>query len=230
MNKAILSTEDQKEVDTLLAQKEEAVEVVNVTPDHKLSTEVRPAGLASQKFIAIQGLTEVPVSIIAPPFVRLVQPTSQNVQMKGGQEAPMGSFLFNDTLTAYQSFDFVLLRSKPIQTSFLDQNGLPVTATKMSVLGYILDEDKLFVINLSKGSFNSIGQLMAQFMASNIHKSWQFMLTLSSIKIEKPNKKYWMAKFEIGEELQGQAFAKAEAKALEYGGALDNIEIVPDDE
>lgn len=231
MNKVILSKEDQQAVNALLETKDVQETISNVQSDHSMSTEIRPQELVvATGGVDIAGLESIPMGMIALPYCRLVQPTTQHIVMKDGKEAPQGSFFMSDTSDAYEDLDFVLLRAKVSMRTFIDDKGVSKSVQQLSILGLTIDEDKLFILTLAPTSFYGFGQLLAQLKAARIQKSWQFVLNATSEKTENAKGKYYKAKFSIGEEIVGKKLIEIEEKALTYGLALDREQIVPEEE
>jgi hypothetical protein len=235
-----MTNEEIKRREELKAQAEElkeTEEVVNVVPEHSLSTEVKPTAVAVQRSamgVGIQGMEDIPGSMIAVPFCRLVQPTSKKTELSDGKEAPAGSFFFNDIQESFESLSFVLLRAKHEQKK-VDADGNFVRADyvgptffkpQVSILGVTTDTNKLFIISLSVKSFSSFGKLIAKFKSLQIDKTWRFQLKATSEKQENIKGKFYVVNFQLGEELSGEELAQMEETALQYGVALDREVVV----
>lgn len=210
----------------------------NLEEDHSLSTDTVPQTALAKPFkgVAIEGMEDVPASFEAVPFLRLIQPSSKKTQMADGQEAPFGSFLFNDIQEAFETIDFVLLRAKHSfknvdeKGNFVDSSytGPVKQKPQVSILGITTDTDKLFILSLSSTSFSSFGRLISKFKSLHIDKTWRIAVTMSSEKTENDKGKYAFVNFKMGDELTGEQLKAMEAKALEYGVVLDR-EITPEE-
>src|SRR5882672_1728676 len=60
----------------------------------------------------IEGLEDVPSSVIPVPFVRLVQGQSKNIKLENGSEATEGTFYFSDLRRSFERLIFIMLRAK----------------------------------------------------------------------------------------------------------------------
>lgn len=236
MKQVNLIQEDQDAIDAIVATQQKE-RVSNISDEHHLTTALKPASLANvTQGIAIKGLEGIPSSMIALPYVRLIQPSSKNATMKDGKEAPFGSFLFGDTLEAYDELDFVMFGAKKefkkidMSGNFVapDYQGEFKTKQQVSILGMTIGEEKVFILSLSPTSFTHWGQLMAQFVALQVDVSWRFPITVTATKTENEKGKYAVANFTIGKEITGEAFQVIEEKALRYGASLNREEIVED--
>lgn len=217
-----LSPEDQKDIDKVL-QKTQSVEQ-NVVEEHSMTTEMRPVSLQGFKGVDIVGMEEVPAGL-GIPYVRLVQPTTQQTDTHDGKEAQVGTFLFSDTKEAVDKLEFVLLAAKIVPVAFMREgdNGVmaEVKTTKLRLLGMTIAQDKLFTLSLSPTSFGAFGGVISQFKILSVKKSWQFVLSATSRKRENKKGKFYVIDFAIGTEVTGENLIACEQKAIEYTGALD---------
>lgn len=203
----------------------------NLSEEHGLST-VAPSSVAKPnqfKSVGIQGMEDIPTSLIAIPYCRLVQPSSKKTEDENGQEVPAGNFLFNDTQKAVPELNFILLRSKH-EFKLVDESGqfVPedypgVTRQKqqVSILGITTDTEKLFILSLSPTSFSAFGRLIAKFKDMKVDKTWRFVLKATTEKVENAKGKFYVLKLDIGQELQGEELERMDKTAMEYGLALD---------
>lgn len=209
----------------------EAAAEANVTGEHALSTTTSSRALATPiKSVGIAGMEEIPTSLMAIPYCRLIQPTSKKTETTEGHDAVPGNFLFNDTQREVGELSFVLLRAKHEHKrvdetgEFVDDSYTGPTTSKqqVSILGITTDEtEKLFILSLSITSFSGFGRLIAKFKELHVDKTWRFKLKATSEKQENKKGKYFVVKFQIEQELEGEALQHMEEKALEYGLALD---------
>lgn len=205
----------------------------NISEEHSMTTvDSRQGALAPQNHVRgvdIEGLESVPTSMIAVPFVRLVQPSSKKLEMDNGKEAQPGSYLFNDTQKAVDELKFVLLRAKH-EWRTVDENGNFVgkdyvgrtkQTQRVSILGITTDTNKLFILSLSITSFSAFGKLIAKFKEMGLDKTYRFQLSLSSEKVENDKGKFYVANFKIGDELEPEMLVEMQKKVGEYGLVLD---------
>lgn len=217
--------------------KEEIDEIVDSTgsniSDHSLTTtpisNIVP-NTKEFKGVSISGLESVPATIVAVPFCRLVQPTSKNTTKSDGQDAPPGSFFFNDIQEAVSELNFVLLRAKHdyrlvsrdgqfVSSSYIGEMGKPKPV--LSVLGITTDTDKLFILSLSSTSFSSFGKLIAKLKSLQVDKTWRFTYKAVSEKKENDKGKFFVINFSLGEELNEKQITNMENMARDYEVVLD---------
>ncbi len=188
--------------------------------DIKTLDTVKESDLMIPDGLGIEGLEDVPASIMPIPFLRLVQPTSQKVTTAKGKDAEPGTFYFNDTQTSYESVEFALVKAKHGMQTF-ERDGELQESVKLAILGQTLDIDKLFVITLSVMSFSNFGSLVAKMKEAGITKTWEHKITMFSEKQENDKGKYFTAKFELGEKLTADQIEVLQGKYNQYGAVLD---------
>lgn len=224
-----MDKKEQKDID-------EIMDKTNIQKEHSLTTEMRPTSslVGHVPGIAIEGLEDVPMNMVALPYLRLVQPTSKKVQMESGKDAPTGSFLFNDTQESFEELDFILLRAKK-EDRRVDEKGMWVNddyegktflKPRLVILGITLNQDKLFILGLSSTSFSSFGRLLAKLKGLEVRRSWQFAIKMTSEMQENDKGKYAIANFQLQKELTENQLEFYTKTALEYGVILDRSDIV----
>lgn len=179
-----------------------------------------PLSVAMIGGLGIQGLEDVPSSILPIPYLRLIQPSSQKTETSKGKEAVAGTFYFNDTKTEYESVTFALIKAKYGMQSF-ERDGEMKESVKLALLGMTLDTNKLFIITLSVMSFTSFGSLVAQMKEAKMKSTWEKAITVTSEKQENDKGKYYVAKFELGDDLTQAQIHNLASKHQEFGTVLD---------
>lgn len=170
--------------------------------------------------LEIEGLEDVPASIMPIPFLRLVQPSSTKIETANGKEAPAGTFFFNDTQTATETIEFALIKAKHGMQTF-ERDGEVKDSVKLAILGQDLNKNKLFVLTLSVMSFTNFGSLVAKMKEAGITKTWENKIIISSEKHENEKGKYYTARFELGEKLTEHQISELEKLHTQYGTVLD---------
>lgn len=198
--------------------------------EHSLSTSPKELSVAGQfRGVDIEGLESVPMSMVAVPFCRLIQPTSKKTERSDGKEATQGSFFFNDIQEEVASLHFVLLRAKhemkrvDLDGNYVgpDYDGPTKPKPQVSILGITTDTNKLFVLSLSSTSFSSFGKMIAKFKSLQVDKTWRFALEATSEKMENKKGKYYIVNFRIDGELDKDEITQMSKVASEYGVVLD---------
>lgn len=176
--------------------------------------------VAEYNGLGIEGLEEVPVSVLPIPFLRLVQPSSKNVDLSNGREAAMGSFFYNDTKQDIERLRFVMLKSKIGKVSY-EVDGEIREGTKLNILGFDLDNNKIFILSLSVMSISNFGKLVAQLKQKEATKAWEYEVIATSVKSENKKGKFYVADFELSKKVDTKTIADMEMKANTFGVALN---------
>lgn len=229
-----LSAEDKKEIDEVLKDKTPAVAgnpdfIPGEEEDKALSTvsvDTTSRSVAlNTSGINIEGLQDVPSSVIPVPFVRLVQGQSRNITLTDGKsEAPEGSFYFNDIQQAYERLSFVMLRAKHQITIFdREENGKIVKkpTKQILILGITTDSKKLFILALSVMSFSNFGRLINKLREAGVNQSWQYEIVATAEKQENEKGKFYVQRYDLGEKLSEAQIDEMAGVYGEYGGVLD---------
>jgi len=177
----------------------------------------------------IQGLEDVPASIVPVPFVRLIQYMSKNIDLykalpNGDTEAPEGTFYFNDNQECFSRLSFVLIRAKHQITDFeREENGKMVVKPTKQVLalGITTDTKKLFILAISVSSFSNFGRLINRFKEAGISKTWEYEVVATASKKENDKGKFWVQDFELGDKLDPEQIEEMSKVYGEWGGVLD---------
>lgn len=197
---------------------------VSISEDAERELSVQPATqstVAKAYGLGIAGLEEVPVTILPIPFVKVVQPTSQNIEMSDGKtEAPAGTFFFTDTLQAVPELKFVLLKAKHLNQQY-KRDGVVTTSMRLFILGVTRGTDKVFILSLSIMSFSNFGRLVAQFNDQKIVATHHYELTATTDLQKNESGKFYVVKFQIGTKLKEEEVLKAEELIAKFSGALD---------
>lgn len=223
-----LTEEDQKQIDESMAESKPAPignpeyevdesALANVEEKSK-SVAVRGGG------INIEGLQDVPASVIPVPFVRLVQGQSKKIDLEDGKEAPEGTFYFNDIKQCFAKLSFIMLRAKHQIVEFeREENGRTVKkpTKQILILGITTDTKKLFILALSVMSFSNFGRLVNMFKTAQISRTWEYEIIASAAKEENDKGKFWTQDYKLGEKLSSEQIDEMAEVYGEYGGVLD---------
>lgn len=227
---SVLTKKDEQEIQESLKDSEK--DPINVDPSTNGQMALAPVEPAADrsltihgKGIDIEGLEDIPMSIMTIPFVRLVQPTSTNIEVDGKDAAP-GTFYFNDLQTAEEELEFVMLRAKQSMVQFERDGVMQPPQPRIYILGITRNTGKLFIFSLSVTSFSNFGKYIAKLKNDNIDKVWRFALIAKSQKKENSKGKYYVADFDLSEEITDKELEKYEQKAMEYGLVLDRADEV----
>ena len=166
----------------------------------------------------IEGV-EVNPAIIPIPLVRLVQGTSQNIEIEDGKDAAVGTFHFSDTKTAVEKLEFILLKAKQTKATF-ERDGEMVTVDKMLLLGYLKESDKVFILSLPATSFSPFGSLIARLKDKKVKKIYEYGVIATSLKTENEKGKFYIINFELGNPLNEKEIKDYDSLAQKYSSSL----------
>ncbi len=200
-----LTQKEKKEIDDSMKETENTAQVKE---DALANVEVNKLSVPGSGF-GIQGLEEADPATIPLPFVRLVQPSSKNVLLADGNEAPAGSYLFDDTSSAFEELEIVILKGKHGQKTFIDKKtGDETTKKVLAILGVLPDTEKVFLLQLSVMSYAPFGKYMAQLKEKKAEATFQYKVKLNSRYQENDYGKFYVANIEIGEELPEDQYVR----------------------
>ncbi len=191
-----------------------------------------------EKMMAVEGLEDIPVSMIPVPIYKLVQPGSTKIATSDGGDAPAGTILMKDNGEAVESFKFLLLRAKRQVRKFLDDDNIEQQSPVITILGLNIDRGfSPFVLSLSVASFSPFGKLMAQIKEAKITTAWQFTIKVTTEKQEMEKNtssgrkmvKYWILNFVLGKtETSEEDLKIAELAYQEFAASLDRGQVNED--
>lgn len=179
-----------------------------------------------QKNLEIQGVEEIPTSMIPIPFIKLVQPGSTNVTLSSGKDATPGMFYLTESGQEVEKLHFALLRAKRRVSEFQNEAGEDVRSITIGILGISLEDYTPFILTVSVASFSNFGRLMSQLKKREAKKAWEFGITATTQKIETTKAgrkvKYWVANFQLDEKgLDETGMKMLDDAYTEFAGGLD---------
>lgn len=188
--------------------------------------------IAQPKTIDIQGLEEIPSSMIPIPFYKVVQPGSTNITLSSGEDAQPGTFFMADSGQATVKLRFALLRAKRQHREFTDEGGEVRRLTNLGILGMNLEGFKPFILGVSLASFSNFGRLMAQLKEKKAKTAWEYAIVATAEKREESKVianrlqkvKYWVVNFQLEEKpVEKEAKALLEDAFVEFAANLDRV-------
>lgn len=165
--------------------------------------------------IAIPGFDLLDTTDMAVPYIRLVQPTSTDIELMDGSDARAGNFYNVALMEEYPELVFSILSVGKFEVQW-QEDGEPQMV--YMVLG--ADEDlEPFVLKVSGTSVFNLKQLITSMVKTGIEKSWEWVVRAVSEKREgktddgTPTKWYQMKFYLVG---------RSEGTVLE---ALDELSV-----
>jgi hypothetical protein len=173
-----------------------------------------------ERTFGINGLQDVPRSIIPVPFYKLVQPNSTSVFLPDGKRAPDGVFLMCDVRKTVDELEFLILRAKRQTREQKNDTGYLEKVVSLNVLGLNLVNKKPFILSVPITSFSAFGQIFEQLEEQGAVNAWDF--SVEATTFEKNEEKtvgglpkpvnYWVVELE----LLGQPDAETAKLAQDY--------------
>lgn len=208
---------------------EEVVESIAESEADQTGVTVRsgePGALSTFTGIPIEGLQDVSVSLLPVPFVKLVQPTSKNVDLADGKtEASQGTFYFTDLQVAVPELNFVLLRAKQEIVEFDDKDGKKIKVPKIALLCRTMETQKLFIISLSRTGFSPFGKLIAKLKEAKMPASWHVEVKATTERKENDMGKFYVPSFNIVRNMSQDEIDELATAYGEFGAALDREDL-----
>ncbi len=187
----------------------------------KMTQSVTVAPQASE-FVTITGFEGIPVASLGMPRVKLVQGTSQNVELATGNEATPGSFFYTDSKTSKNTVRMAIISTKRGFQEF-ENNGEVKKVERIAILFKDMEDNKMYLTDLSVTSFKSFNELVGMAQAEEWEHAWSKEVLMTSDKVEGENSKgekvkYYTVKLSAGETLnEDESLAVFELWKV-YGG------------
>lgn len=176
-------------------------------------------------FGKVMGFEDLPGSIIRIPYYRMVHPNSRGTELEDGTRASAGQFI-TDMGEAVDNIRAAIIRTKTDKINQeVKENGVYVTKIKPIIRILAVDTKTLtpFQLNITKGSFYNMGDLVMWFNKKGCRNSFEYPVIISGDYVESGDNPYWAVKF-TGE---NQAFGEEELDimkevAMKYASVLDH--------
>lgn len=193
---------------------------LSVREDTKAITTETPAG-----HMEVEGLQDVPISMIPIPLVKMVHPTTKDSTDKDGNDTPVGYFLNTQTKKSYQNLEFFILRARPVKLNFKDpKTNEPVVKDAFAILGVMADDGELFIMNASGSSFWNFRSLLGVVKGAKLPHVWANKVIATAENRESDYGKYKAATFTLGDKATEVQELKLTSLYKQYGAALDRAE------
>jgi hypothetical protein len=158
-----------------------------------------------ERTFGINGLNDVPRSIIPVPYYKLVQPNSTKVILPDGKRAPDGAFLMQDVRKFVKELEFLILRAKRQTRDQKGDDGQLDKVVSLNVLGLNLANKKPFILSVPVTSFSAFGKIFEELEEMDVKNAWE--CSVSATTFEKQEEKetatglkrvnYWVIELEI---------------------------------
>lgn len=133
-----------------------------------------------ERTFGINGLKDIPRSIIPVPFYKLVQPLSTNIFLPNGQRAPSGAFLMQDSRATTDKLNFLIIRAKRQTREQRGDTGQLEKVVNLNVLGLNLDNKKPFILSVPVTSFAAFGKIFEVMEEKEAINAWDYSVVATT--------------------------------------------------
>lgn len=184
----------------------------------------RAALVAPGTGIDIQGLEDVSPAMLPIPFVKLVQPSSDNIKLASGMDAQKGTFYFTDIQKSESVLKFILLRAKQQIVEF-ERGGKKVPTPQIALLCVTTETKKLFILPLSKTGFSPFGKMIAKFKEANVSTSWEFEIKATTVQKTNDKGTYYIPDFQLERQMTPSELDELSDMYGQFGASLDREDL-----
>lgn len=197
----------------------------NLSEEHILTTQEAKTLSRPTRMIEIGGFEELPTSMIALPYVIIVQAGTDVYLADGKTPAPKGTFYQTDLQETVTEIEFVNLRAM-MRDKEVERDGVKKIETKLLSLCVNLADFEPFIFSLPVSSFSNWGKMIAQVKKRNVKNSYEFSIkaTITSAT-NKKGQKFYVAQFTLADELDTETLAEMKEKLADYSGVLDRRDL-----
>lgn len=178
--------------------------------------------------IGVTGLESIPVSMMGMPYIKIVQPTSQNVELADGADAPAGHFYFSDLQVSKPEITISLITAKKMTREF-ERDGETKMVDQVGMLFRERESGKNYLMSLSVMSFQAFGKLMSLVTSEEWQTAWDKAITISTEKQENSKGKYYTVRFQVGDKLSEAQAEEVNADWMTLGGYFERDDEVNED-
>jgi len=166
----------------------------------------------------IDGLIGFDMVDMPMPYVKLVHPTSGNVDLVDGKEATPGTFYFSQSKTAVESFDAVILFAKKDHITWKEEKGPEMVYRVLAIdwSNRATEPFEMLITGASRWEWKSLLGLLKQGGIKSVRNN---VVKISSERRESKKEgvgKYFAMKFELGVALEGEDKAAIDQFAIDF--------------
>jgi hypothetical protein len=194
--------------------------------------------LASKDYqgIGMPGLEYMPTTFIPVPRVKLVQSNTQDVLLADGQtEARKGTLYYENLQESQDSLEVAILSAKPLTYTgpSLDDPTKIETKRSIGIIFLDLNQQKVFTMRFTPGSFQSwrslIGQMVAAHEAGDMATAFSRAVTITTDLVKEGSRSWYVLRFQLGRVLDEEEFATAAQLYETYSGYFNKEETVDEE-
>lgn len=157
-------------------------------------------GKPAERTFTLQGLEDIPRSIIPVPFYKFVQPNTDKAFLPDGKRAENGTFLMQDVRKTVTELRVLILRAKRAVRMQKNDAGVLEKVVSLQLLAINLERQRPFILSVPITSFAALGHIFEQLELKGAAHSWDYPVYLTSQEISKPketpqglkNVTYWV--------------------------------------
>lgn len=176
--------------------------------------------------VGIEEFEGVPASVIPLPRIKMVQGMSTDVVLADGKDASAGSFYVEDFQESRDNLRVSILAAQVRPVEFDDKNnpGQKISKNRLSIVFYDLDDKRVCISSFSAMSIRNWGKMMSQMVNRGVVTARECQVVINTSKIEDDKGKYWVANFQLGEELSDDERSIVDGYFEQYRAYLTRTE------
>lgn len=204
----------------------------NLSSEHSMTVD-KPRSLARPiNTVPVGGFHELPASMLALPYVVIVQNGTNVFLADGKTPAPKGKFYLTDTQEVRDELNFVTLRAlvKETMEEDIKTHELKKKTKLQALCGDLENAFDLYILQFPVTSFTNWGRMMSQIMKRKYANSYEIAVN-AFIKsaTNKSGQQFYVADFRLTDEIADGDLTTLRTKLESYGGALDKRDFSEED-
>lgn len=191
----------------------------------------------TERTFNINGLHDVPRSIIPVPYYKLVQPNSTKITLPDGKPAPHGVFLMQDVRKTVDKLEFLIIRAKRQTREQRNDLGEIEKVVSLNVLGLNMANNRPFILSVPLTSFSAFGKIFKELEEAEASNAWDYVVSATTLEKNQEKKtvsglkqvSYWVVELEILGKANKELNELAKDFYTDFAAKLDRNEEDDDD-
>lgn len=138
--------------------------------------------------LGMEGIDGFDVSDLRMPFVKLVHPTSQNIELADGKKAQPGQWYHTTKKEAKDSLSVVFIHSKKVTVENPQNPGEMLDGVRIIALD-LDDLESPIAMQFTKGGYWAYKNLLSTMYSWKVTQPWKRIVLLDSKTVETTNEK-----------------------------------------
>ena len=159
-------------------------------------TKKEEKGLAT---LGVRGLMNFDSTDLPIPRVRVVQPTSQKIELADGKDAAVGTFYFGVAQKAKEKVEMIVLSAKKDEVQWEGDEAPQMIYRLMAIERGKIDPFVMSITGTSRWQWRNILGLLVSMKAESV---WEYPITMTTEKREGEKGKWYEIQFKLGKKLE----------------------------